>query len=73
METVTCIQFNLSGSIDGKVRIWGVTEKRVVNWVDMRDIITAICYRPDGKAHAVLNTLTIVHLLNKIVLNFITF
>ncbi|KAK8586718.1 hypothetical protein V6N13_085743 [Hibiscus sabdariffa] len=56
---VTCIQFNpidhnyfITGSIDGKVRIWGVSEKRVVHWVDVRDIITAICYRPDGKALA---------------------
>ncbi|XP_022740116.1 lissencephaly-1 homolog [Durio zibethinus] len=53
---VTCIQFNpiddnyfISGSIDGKVRIWGVSEKRVVHWADVRDIITAICYRPDAK------------------------
>ncbi|KAK6287352.1 hypothetical protein POUND7_013531 [Theobroma cacao] len=57
---VTCIQFNpiddnyfISGSIDGKVRIWGVSEKRVVDWVDVRDIITAICYRPDGKEFVV--------------------
>ncbi|XVF58738.1 hypothetical protein PTKIN_Ptkin07bG0090700 [Pterospermum kingtungense] len=57
---VTCIQFNpidenyfISGSIDGKVRIWGVSEKRVVHWVDVRDIITAICYRPDGKEFVV--------------------
>ncbi|KAG4125599.1 hypothetical protein ERO13_D10G106000v2 [Gossypium hirsutum] len=53
---VTCIQFNpiddsyfISGSIDGKVRIWGVSETRVVHWVDVWDIVTAICYRPDGK------------------------
>ncbi|XP_022773788.1 transcription initiation factor TFIID subunit 5-like [Durio zibethinus] len=57
---VTCIQFNpiddnyfISGSIDGKVRIWGVSDKRVVHWVDVRDIITAICYRPDGKEFVV--------------------
>ncbi|KAJ8551556.1 hypothetical protein K7X08_021571 [Anisodus acutangulus] len=38
---VTCIQFNpvnenifISGSIDGKVRIWGVPEKRVLDWAD---------------------------------------
>ena len=56
MEPVTCVQFNpvdddyfISGSIDGKVRIWGVSEKRVVDWDDMRDVITAICYQPDGK------------------------
>lgn len=56
MATVTCIQFNpvderyfISGSIDGKVRIWGVSEKRVVDWVDVRDVISAICYQPDGQ------------------------
>lgn len=53
---VTCIQFNpmdenyfLSGSIDGKIRIWGVKKQRVVDWADIRDVITAISYRPDGK------------------------
>ncbi|XVF61118.1 hypothetical protein PTKIN_Ptkin08bG0103300 [Pterospermum kingtungense] len=57
---VTCIQFNpiddnyfISGSIDGKVRIWGVFKKRVVHWVDVRDIITAICYQPDGNEFVV--------------------
>lgn len=56
MGTVTCIQFNplddnyfISGSIDGKVRVWGLSDKRVVDWVDVRDVITAICYQPDGK------------------------
>ncbi|KAL5555659.1 hypothetical protein UlMin_037895 [Ulmus minor] len=57
---VTCIQFNpvddnyfISGSIDGKVRIWGLSEKRVVDWADVRDVITAICYQPDGKGFMV--------------------
>ncbi|WOG82122.1 hypothetical protein DCAR_0101284 [Daucus carota subsp. sativus] len=57
---VTCTQFNpvdenyfISGSIDGKVRIWGVHEKRVVDWADVRDVITAICYHPNGKHFAV--------------------
>ncbi|RDX65260.1 WD repeat-containing protein 44, partial [Mucuna pruriens] len=60
METVTCIQFNpddqnyfISGSIDGKVRIWGIHEERVVDWADIRDVITAISYRPDGKGFVV--------------------
>ncbi|XP_059642939.1 uncharacterized protein LOC132284823 [Cornus florida] len=57
---VTCIQFNpvdenyfISGSIDGKVRIWGVSERRVVDWADIRDIVTAICYRPNGEGFVV--------------------
>ncbi|XP_062007273.1 uncharacterized protein LOC133724534 [Rosa rugosa] len=59
-DYVTCIQFNplddnyfISGSIDGKVRVWGLSEKRVVDWADVRDVITAICYQPDGKGFAV--------------------
>ncbi|XP_061352439.1 uncharacterized protein LOC133297334 [Gastrolobium bilobum] len=53
---VTCIQFNpvddnyfISGSIDGKVRIWAIPDCHVVDWTDIRDIVTAVCYRPDGQ------------------------
>ncbi|KAL5715024.1 hypothetical protein ACHQM5_016912 [Ranunculus cassubicifolius] len=57
---VTCIQFNpvddgyfISGSIDGKVRVWGVSESRVVDWADVKEIITAVCYQPDGEGFIV--------------------
>jgi WD40 repeat protein len=53
---VTCIQFNpvdedyfISGSIDGKVRIWTIPDCQVVDWTDVKDIVTAVCYRPDGQ------------------------
>lgn len=53
---VTCIQFNplddnyfISGSIDGKIRIWDVAGCCVVDWTDIKEIVTAVCYRPDGK------------------------
>lgn len=53
---VTCVDFNpvndnyfISGSIDGKVRIWEVLGCRVVDWTDGREIVTAVCYCPDGK------------------------
>ncbi|KAI4307073.1 hypothetical protein L6164_030303 [Bauhinia variegata] len=53
---VTCIQFNpvddnyfISGSIDGKVRIWAIPDCHVVDWIDIREIVTAVCYRPDGQ------------------------
>ncbi|CAJ1974685.1 unnamed protein product [Sphenostylis stenocarpa] len=59
-DYVTCIQFNpvdenyfISGSIDGKVRIWGIHEERVVDWADIRDVISAISYRPDGQGFVV--------------------
>ncbi|XP_010933844.1 uncharacterized protein [Elaeis guineensis] len=61
---VTCVQFNpvdedyfVSGSIDGKVRIWEIPGCHVVDWTDTREIVTAVCYRPDGKG-VVVGTLT---------------
>ncbi|XP_073305521.1 uncharacterized protein [Primulina huaijiensis] len=57
---VTCVDFNpvddnyfVSGSIDGKMRIWEVQGRRVVDWTDIREIITAVCYSPDGKGGVV--------------------
>ncbi|XP_071688045.1 uncharacterized WD repeat-containing protein C3H5.08c-like [Rutidosis leptorrhynchoides] len=53
---VTCVQFQptdenyfISGSIDGKVRIWSVSGCQVVDWIDVREIVTAVAYSPDGK------------------------
>lgn len=53
---VTSVQFNpvdddhfISGSIDGKVRIWSASQYQVVDWADARGIVTAVCYRPDGQ------------------------
>lgn len=53
---MTCIDFNpvddkyfISGSIDGKVRIWEVLACQVVDYTDIREIVTAVCYRPSGK------------------------
>ncbi|KAK8630914.1 hypothetical protein V6N13_079685 [Hibiscus sabdariffa] len=55
-DYVTCVQFNpvdedyfISGSIDGKVRTWAIPGCQVVDWTDVTDIVTAVCYRPDGK------------------------
>ncbi|XP_072969487.1 uncharacterized protein [Typha angustifolia] len=59
-DYVTCVQFNpidegyfITGSIDGKVRVWGALENRVIEWADIRDMVTAVCYQPDGKGFAV--------------------
>ncbi|XP_071730648.1 uncharacterized protein [Rutidosis leptorrhynchoides] len=53
---VTCVEFNpvdennfISGSIDGKVRIWEVSGCKVIDWIDNREIVTAVCYYPNGK------------------------
>ncbi|CAH2080256.1 unnamed protein product [Thlaspi arvense] len=61
---VTCVAFNpvddnyfMSGSIDGKVRIWDVSRFRVVDYTDIREIVTALCYRPDAKG-AVVGSMT---------------
>ncbi|CAL9178187.1 unnamed protein product [Musa hybrid cultivar] len=57
---VTCVQFNpmnenyfVSGSIDGKIRIWDVSGCQVVDWVYIREIVTAIGYHPKGKRLAI--------------------
>ncbi|PWA87290.1 transducin/WD40 repeat-like superfamily protein [Artemisia annua] len=56
-DFVTCIQFNpvddryfISGSLDAKVRIWSIPDHQVVDWNDMREMVTAACYTPDGQA-----------------------
>jgi WD40 repeat protein len=53
---VTCIQFNpvderyfLSGAFDDKVRIWSIPDHHVVDWTDLGERVTALCYTPDGK------------------------
>ncbi|XP_050237577.1 uncharacterized protein LOC126687186 [Mercurialis annua] len=53
---VTCVQFNpvnnnyfMSGSIDGKIRIWAISSCQVVDWTDIKEIVTAVCYHPDGQ------------------------
>lgn len=52
---MTCLQFNpveeksfITGCIDGKVRIWHTYDAHVVDWLDAKDIVTAVCYGPDG-------------------------
>ncbi|XP_076929846.1 uncharacterized protein LOC143594407 [Bidens hawaiensis] len=57
---VTCVEFNpvddnyfISGSIDGKVRVWDVHNHQVIDWIDLGDIVTAVCYNPDGKGSIV--------------------
>lgn len=59
LDAVTCVEFNpvddnhfISGSIDGKLRIWEVQGGRVIDWTDIREIVTAVCYCPDGKVRA---------------------
>ncbi|KVI04598.1 G-protein beta WD-40 repeat-containing protein [Cynara cardunculus var. scolymus] len=39
----------VSGSIDGKVRTWSVSGCQVVDWIDVREIVTAVAYSPNGK------------------------
>ncbi|XP_057768995.1 vegetative incompatibility protein HET-E-1-like [Salvia miltiorrhiza] len=57
---VTCVQFNpadeshfISGCIDGKVRIWGIPSKRVEEWANVQDLVTAVCYQPNGRGFVV--------------------
>ncbi|MCO5592178.1 hypothetical protein L7F22_046174 [Adiantum nelumboides] len=59
-DYVTCIQFHpldpghfISGSLDGKVRIWCIQEPQVVDWVDLQEMVTAACYTPNGQGAVV--------------------
>ncbi|GFS31539.1 thiamin diphosphate-binding fold (THDP-binding) superfamily protein [Actinidia rufa] len=40
----------VGGSIDGKVLIWEVRGRRVLDWIDIKEIVTAVSYYPSGKA-----------------------
>lgn len=59
-DYVTCIQFHpldpahfISGSLDGKVRIWSIQEPQVIDWVDLQEMVTAACYTPNGQGAVV--------------------
>ncbi|XP_030454081.1 uncharacterized protein LOC115675515 [Syzygium oleosum] len=63
-DYVTSISFNpvnenffISGSIDGKVRIWDVFGGQVVDYINSREIVSAVCYQSDGKG-AIVGTMT---------------
>jgi WD40 repeat protein len=58
--SVTCIQFNpvddnffISGSLDEKVRIWNVHDRKIEDWNDLHEMVTAACYSPDGQVDLV--------------------
>ncbi|XP_061367270.1 uncharacterized protein LOC133310367 [Gastrolobium bilobum] len=70
-DFVTCIQFNpvddryfISGSLDAKVRIWSIPERKVVDWVDLHEMVTAACYTPDGQGALVGSYKGSCHLYN---------
>lgn len=55
-DFVTSIQFHpkddrffLAGSLDSKLRLWSIPDKSVAYWVEVRDLITAVAFSPDGK------------------------
>ncbi|XP_020593557.1 WD repeat-containing protein 44-like isoform X2 [Phalaenopsis equestris] len=68
-DYVTCIQFNpvddryfISGSLDAKVRLWNIPDRQVVDWSDQHEIITAVCYKPDGQGALVGSNVGNCHL-----------
>lgn len=59
-DSVTCIQFNpvdekyfISGSLDKKVRIWSIPDRQIVDWNDLHEIVTAVCYTPNGQVEMI--------------------
>ncbi|KAF9625765.1 hypothetical protein IFM89_026905 [Coptis chinensis] len=66
-DYVTCIQFHpmddsyfISGSLDAKVRIWSIPERKVVDWSDLHEMVTAVCYTPDGQVQNIISSTRIV-------------
>ncbi|KAK4396238.1 WD repeat-containing protein 44 [Sesamum angolense] len=39
----------ISGSLDAKVRIWNIPKRKVVDWTDIPEMVTAASYTPDGQ------------------------
>lgn len=42
-------RYFLSGSLDKKLRVWNIPENRVVDWAPTPQMITAVCFTPQGK------------------------
>ena len=54
-DFVTAIDFHplndkyfLSGSLDGKLRLWSIPDHRVADWVDIGEMVTAAAFNSDG-------------------------
>eukprot|EP00698_Gefionella_okellyi_P014207 TRINITY_DN3938_c0_g1_i1.p1 TRINITY_DN3938_c0_g1~~TRINITY_DN3938_c0_g1_i1.p1 ORF type:complete len:266 (-),score=53.79 TRINITY_DN3938_c0_g1_i1:1172-1969(-) len=41
-------QFFVSGSLDSKIRIWDLSEKKVKHWIQARGLVTAVAFNRDG-------------------------
>lgn len=41
-------RFFLSGSLDCKLRLWNIVEKRVQVWTELPELITAVAFSRDG-------------------------
>ncbi len=61
-DFVTSIQFNpvndkyfISGSLDGKLRLWNIPDLKVVDWVDIGEMVTSTAFSEDG-TRAVVGT-----------------
>ncbi|KAL2319353.1 hypothetical protein Fmac_028322 [Flemingia macrophylla] len=40
---------DLAWSKSHQVRIWSISERQVVNWIDIHEMVTAVSYTPDGQ------------------------
>ncbi|KAK9791592.1 hypothetical protein WJX73_008422 [Symbiochloris irregularis] len=42
-------KFFISGSIDGKVRVWNIPEQKVQDWADVHEMVTAVAWSHNGE------------------------
>jgi len=55
-DFVTAVEFNplndkyfISGSLDEKLRLWNIPDHKVEDWVDIGEMITAVCFSNSAK------------------------
>ncbi|PPS18328.1 hypothetical protein GOBAR_AA02248 [Gossypium barbadense] len=49
LTSKTCLSIFSHSDYDAKVRIWSIPDRKVVDWNDLHEMVTAACYTPDGQ------------------------
>ncbi|KAG4109615.1 hypothetical protein ERO13_1Z049512v2 [Gossypium hirsutum] len=64
LTSKTCLSIFSHSDYDAKVRIWSIPDRKVVDWNDLHEMVTAACYTPDGQGALVGSYKGSCHLYN---------